>query len=105
MIHIYSDFVSGHWYGCPTGACTVQADVDSFTGYVSDLVATAAGRDVWIPEFQRFGDVAGQMEFLERVMPALDGNDAVKRYAYFMVVDGILTTNGRVSSLGKAFAG
>ncbi|KAI4286609.1 MAG: hypothetical protein L6R35_004135 [Caloplaca aegaea] len=100
-----ADFVSGHWYGCPTGACTVQADVDSFTGYVSDLVATAAGRDVWIPEFQRFGDVAGQMEFLERVMPALDGNDAVKRYAYFMVVDGILTTNGRVSSLGKAFAG
>ncbi|KAL8919054.1 MAG: hypothetical protein Q9208_007020 [Pyrenodesmia sp. 3 TL-2023] len=99
-----ADFVSGHWYGCPSGACTVQNDVDAFNSYVSDLVATAAGRDVWIPEFQRFGDTEGQKQFLEAVLPDLDGNAAVKRYAYFMVAEGMLITAGEVSELGRAFA-
>ncbi|KAL8758306.1 MAG: hypothetical protein Q9184_003962 [Pyrenodesmia sp. 2 TL-2023] len=99
-----ADFISGHWYGCPSGACTVQNDVDAFNSYVRDLVSVAAGRDVWIPEFQRFGDTEGQKQFLEAVLPGLDGNAAVKRYAYFMVADGMMTTNGEVNELGRAFA-
>ncbi|KAI4176988.1 MAG: hypothetical protein LQ346_007739 [Caloplaca aetnensis] len=98
-----ADFVSGHWYGCPSGACTVQNDVDAFKFYVGDLVDAAAGRDVWIPEFQRFGDAEGQRQFLQAVLPELDANAAVKRYAYFMVADGILTTGGQVSELGRVF--
>ncbi|KAI4129418.1 MAG: hypothetical protein LQ338_002258 [Usnochroma carphineum] len=82
-----------------------QYDVKSFNGYVSDLVFTAAGRDVWIPEFQRYGDTDGQKQFLEAVLPTLDANNAVKRYAYYMVADGILTTNGQVNNLGTTFAG
>ncbi|KAL8721228.1 MAG: hypothetical protein Q9225_002040 [Loekoesia sp. 1 TL-2023] len=100
-----ADFVSGHWYGCPGGSCSVQADIKSFNGYVSDLVQTAQGRDVWIPEFQRYGDEAGQKQFLESVLPTLDSNRAVTHYAYFMVTDGILTTNGQPNDLGTTFAG
>ncbi|KAL9582357.1 MAG: hypothetical protein Q9203_005531, partial [Teloschistes exilis] len=55
-----ADFVSGHWYGCPGGTCTVASDLTAFKGYVNDLIATADGRDVWIPEFQRYGDVDQQ---------------------------------------------
>ncbi len=88
-----SDFVSGHWYGCPGGTCSVSDDVSSFKGYVNDLISTADGREVWVPEFQRYGDEAGQREFLEDVLPWLDSS-AVVRYAYYMVVDGILTTGG-----------
>ncbi|KAL8978494.1 MAG: hypothetical protein Q9205_005932 [Flavoplaca limonia] len=99
-----ADFVSGHWYGCPGGTCSVSDDVSSFKGYVNDLISTADGRDVWVPEFQRYGDEAGQREFLEAVLPWLD-DSAVVRYAYYMVVDGILTTGGEVNALGGAYAG
>ncbi|KAL8895326.1 MAG: hypothetical protein Q9192_003703 [Flavoplaca navasiana] len=98
------DFVSGHWYGCPGGTCSVSDDVSSFKDYVNDLTSTADGRDVWVPEFQRYGDEAGQLEFLEDVLPWLD-RSAVVRYAYYMVVDGILTTGGEVNALGGAYAG
>ncbi|KAI4219872.1 MAG: hypothetical protein L6R36_008018 [Xanthoria steineri] len=99
-----ADFVSGHWYGCPGGSCSVSDDVSSFQSYVTDLISTAAGRDVWVPEFQRYGDAGGQQEFLQTVLPWLDSS-AVVRYAYFMVVDGILTTGGEVNALGGAYAG
>ncbi|KAL8831738.1 MAG: hypothetical protein Q9170_005168 [Blastenia crenularia] len=71
-----ADFVSGHWYGCPSGTCTVQDDITSFNAYVNDLVSTADGRDVWVSEFQRYGDEAGQKQFLQSVLPTLDGNSA-----------------------------
>ncbi|KAI4272240.1 MAG: hypothetical protein LQ337_005434 [Flavoplaca oasis] len=99
-----ADFVSGHWYGCPGGTCSVSDDVSSFKGYVDELISTAGRRDVWVPEFQRYGDEAGQREFLEDVLPWLDSS-AVVRYAYYMVVDGILTTGGEVNALGSAYAG
>ncbi|KAL8801161.1 MAG: hypothetical protein Q9182_004666 [Xanthomendoza sp. 2 TL-2023] len=99
-----ADFVSGHWYGCPGGTCSVDADVTSFQNYVTDLIRTANGRAVWIPEFQRYGDVAGQQSFLEATLPFLD-QSAVVRYAYYMVADGILTTNGQPNELGAAYAG
>ncbi|KAL8853689.1 MAG: hypothetical protein Q9221_001500 [Calogaya cf. arnoldii] len=99
-----ADFVSGHWYGCPGGTCSVSNDVSSFKSYVNDLISTAGRRDVWVPEFQRYGDQAGQQEFLEAVLPWLDSS-AVVRYAYYMVVDGILTTGGEVNALGGAYAG
>ncbi|KAI4253453.1 MAG: hypothetical protein L6R42_007574 [Xanthoria sp. 1 TBL-2021] len=99
-----ADFVSGHWYGCPSGTCSVSADVSSFQSYVNDLIGTAKGRDVWVPEFQRYGDAGGQQEFLEAVLPWLDSS-AVVRYAYYMVVDGILTTGGQVNELGGTYAG
>ncbi|KAL8670439.1 MAG: hypothetical protein Q9168_005020 [Polycauliona sp. 1 TL-2023] len=99
-----ADFVAGHWYGCPDASCSVSDDVSSFKSYVNDLIGTAAGRDVWVPEFQRYGDAAGQQEFLESVLPWLDSSKVVK-YAYYMVVDGILTTGGQVNALGGAYAG
>ncbi|KAL8732283.1 MAG: hypothetical protein Q9166_002855 [cf. Caloplaca sp. 2 TL-2023] len=99
-----ADFVSGHWYGCPGGTCVVSDDVTSFQNYVNDTISIAAGRDVWIPEFQRYGDAAGQKAFLEAVLPFLDSSE-VKRYAYFMFVDGILTTNGQPNELGRTYAG
>ncbi|KAL8858198.1 MAG: hypothetical protein Q9178_005210 [Gyalolechia marmorata] len=99
-----ADFVSGHWYGCPDGTCSVDDDVKSFQNYVDDVISVAEGREVWIPEFQRYGDPSQQKEFLDKVMPWLDAS-AVARYAYFMVRDGILTTDGRVNELGAAFAG
>ncbi|KAL8944126.1 MAG: hypothetical protein Q9216_000631 [Gyalolechia sp. 2 TL-2023] len=102
---LYSDFISGHWYGCPSGSCAIQDDVNAFNAYIDDLVSTAQGREVWIPEFQRYGDVEGQKQFLESVLPTLDGNAAVTRYAYYMVADGMMMTGGQPNELGRTFAG
>lgn len=57
---------------------------------------------VWVPEFQSFGDQEG---FLAQVLPWLDGQAQIERYAYFMVVEGSLVQGGGLSALGKNFAG
>ena len=93
------DFVNTHWYGC-TNACPLSDDVGSFQAHVLGIMDAAQGRQVWITEFQSFGDQHG---FLEQVLPWLDGQTQVARYSYFMVLDGILTSGNSLSPLGSTY--
>lgn len=96
------DFVPVHWYGCGDG-CSVDQDVALFKKQIEDAIAVAAGKPLWIPEFQRLGDLTSQKAFLEVVLPWMDGKTEIARYAYFMVKDGFLLTNGQLNEVGLAY--
>ena len=95
------DFVPVHWYGCDDG-CPVANDIDAFKKFVTKAVAAAGGRPVWVTEFQRKGN--GEEEFVKSVVPWLDSQGGVERYAYFMVQEGSLVQGGRPSGVGQAYA-
>lgn len=91
------DFVNIHWYN--------GGNAQDFKNYVTKAHAAGGGRPVWITEFEASGDVAQQQAFLNEVLPWLDSQDYVERYAYFMAADGILISSGTtLSPVGQAFA-
>lgn len=96
------DFIPVHWYGCGDG-CGVDQDVALFKKQIEDAILVAAGKPLWIPEFQRLGDLASQAKFLTIVLPWLDANPGIERYAYFMVKDGFLLTNGKLNEVAMVY--
>ncbi|POS85717.1 hypothetical protein EPUL_004139 [Erysiphe pulchra] len=91
------DFVAIHWYN--------GGNADDFKNYVAKAHAVGGGRPVWITEFEASGDAGQQQVFLNEVLPWLDNQDYVERYAYFMASDGNLISSGTtLSSIGQAFA-
>lgn len=99
-------FVSIHWYGCQNG-CSVSSDVNDFKSHIQSAIraavdpATGQKVPVWVTEFQSFTDPES---FLGEVLPWLDGESGVDRYAYFMATDGILLNGGSVSAVGAKYA-
>ena len=99
-------FVSIHWYGCQNG-CSVSSDVSDFKSHVQSAInaavdpATGQKVPVWVTEFQSFTDPEG---FLGQVLPWLDGESGVDRYAYFMATEGILMNGGSVNAVGAKYA-
>ena len=89
------DFIPLHWYDA-------ASNVVGFKKHVSDMNDVAGGRKLWITEFGATGSTEEQEEFLRQVIPWLDGQDYVERYAYFYA-DGVLTQNNAVSALGNVF--
>ncbi|KAM0804180.1 hypothetical protein BDR22DRAFT_792434, partial [Usnea florida] len=78
-------FVPIHWYGCQNG-CPVSSDVSDFQSHVQSAIqaavdpATGKNVPVWVTEFQSFTDPE---TFLGEILPWLDGQGGVQRYAYF----------------------
>lgn len=99
-------FASIHWYGCQNG-CSVADDVSDFQSHVQSAIeaavnpATGEKVPVWVTEFQSFTDPA---TFLGEVLPWLDGESGVQRYAYFMATDGIMISGGSVNAVGAKYA-
>lgn len=89
------DFVPLHWYDA-------ASNVDGFKSHITDMAEAAGGRKLWITEFGATGSTEEQEEFLRQVIPWLDSNDSVERYAYFYA-DGVLTQNSVLSALGSLF--
>jgi hypothetical protein len=82
------------------------ADANAFQQYVTDAINLAKkhGIDkVWITEFAATSDAAGQAHFLNEVIPFLNSQDAVDRYAYFMTGDGTLLTGNNLNQIGAAY--
>lgn len=81
-------------------------DLSSFQSHMTSAISTAQGKDVWLTEFQHFGSESDQQSFISQALTWLDGpaQSKIVKYAYFMVVDGILTSGGSLNSAGKAFA-
>jgi hypothetical protein len=91
------DFVPIHWYDSAT-------NIPYFKSYIQQAYEAGGNRNLWITEFGASGSAAEQQTFLETVLPWLDAQDYVERYAYFMVSDGSMVTGTSINDLGKTFA-
>ncbi|KAG0650392.1 WSC domain-containing [Hyphodiscus hymeniophilus] len=98
------DFAAIHYYqDCfPADG---QSGAAWFQGNVTDAYQRL-GLPVWITEFQCYGTDAQQVAFLQSVLPWLDAQSYVARYAYFGVFpDYLVNTAGTgLSDIGIAFA-
>ncbi|KAH7363977.1 glycosyl hydrolase catalytic core-domain-containing protein [Rhexocercosporidium sp. MPI-PUGE-AT-0058] len=90
------DFVAIHWYN--------GGDVTAFKNYIMQAYKVGGYRPVWITEFRGPGLGEEEILFLEEVLPWLDTQDYVHRYAYFMASEGSLISGGILSALGETFA-
>ncbi|KIX03598.1 uncharacterized protein Z518_07151 [Rhinocladiella mackenziei CBS 650.93] len=94
------DFVTFHWYDS-------ASNVDYFKSHVQDVIDTAAKNGVskvWLTEFGASGSDSDVASFLNDVIPWLDSQAAVERYAYFMCSDGLLVSGNSISSpIGEAY--
>ncbi|KAI9864757.1 MAG: hypothetical protein M1824_004664 [Vezdaea acicularis] len=91
------DFINIHWYDSAT-------NIDYFKKHVQDAYKAGGGKPVWITEFEGSGTAAQKTAFLEAVIPWLDSQDYVERYAWFGVFDGNLVNGNSLSPLGKTYA-
>lgn len=94
------DFIPIHWYGS-------VLDPDAFTTYVSSFW-TKFARPVWITEFGTTSGTEDQIvTFLQNVLPWLDQQTYVQRYAYFMDRAAgspyLLETNNTMTDIGVVF--
>lgn len=98
------DYAAIHYYqDCnpPNG----ESGAAWFQGNVTDAYNTL-GLPVWVTEFQCYGSEDQQVAFLQQVLPWLDEQSYVEKYAYFGVFPGFLVNaagNG-LSSLGMTYA-
>lgn len=91
------DFVAVHWYDS-------ASNVAYFKSYINDVIALAKGKPVWLTEFGGSGSQAEQVKFLQEIMPWLDQQAGVERYAWFGVFDGNLVSGQTANPLGNTFA-
>ncbi|PYI19949.1 hypothetical protein BO86DRAFT_324611 [Aspergillus japonicus CBS 114.51] len=92
-----------HWYG------DSAADFKTFVGQAVALAEQYGLQETWVTEFALNSAVsAGQgtqeaAAFLEEVVPWLDAQSGVGRYAYFMCAEGYLLNGDGLSASGKAY--
>ncbi|KAJ8110474.1 hypothetical protein OPT61_g6693 [Boeremia exigua] len=84
-------FIALHWYDSAT-------NVPYFKAYIEEARKVAAGRPIWITEFQVRGSDDQVKAFLDEVLPWLDAAEDVHRYAYFMAA----ARHGQLIDIGGA---
>lgn len=94
------DFIPLHWYGS-------VLDPGSFKTYVQSFW-TKFGRPIWITEFATTSGTEDQiLTFLQNVLPWLDQQTYVQRYAYFMDRNAgspfLLESNNTLTAIGELF--
>ncbi len=98
------DFAAIHWYqDCVPGGSASGSDW--FKSNVTNA-HNVLGLPVWITEFQCYGSEDQQIAFLQTVLPWLDSQSYVERYAYFGVFPEYLINDAGtgLSDLGVAYA-
>jgi hypothetical protein len=91
------DVVAIHWYDSAT-------NVAYFKQHVQDAYAAGGNRPIWITEFGASGSDDQISSFFATVLPWLDAQPYVERYAYFMANQGILLSSpSALSVIGKAY--
>jgi hypothetical protein len=91
------DFCPIHWYATTN-------DVTYFQEYMAQASQTC-GKPIWITEFGATGTEDEQNTFLQTVLPWLDAQSYVERYAWFMVAeDNLISTGTSLSTIGVTFA-
>ena len=96
-------FVAIHWfYKAEPG------NEQGFKDVVNNATAIANGKPVWVDNFRADGTNEAQQAFLGDIVPWLEANDAVVRYAYVSpdrsTGTGFLNSDGSISSLGTFYA-
>ncbi|KAE9363009.1 glycoside hydrolase family 128 protein [Stipitochalara longipes BDJ] len=99
------DFAAIHYYQDCNPSNSGQTGAAWFQGNVTNAYETL-GLPVWITEFQCYGSDAQQVAFLQQVLPWLDAQSYVQRYAYFGTFPGhTINANGTgLSDIGVAYA-
>ncbi|KAL5336010.1 hypothetical protein BJX70DRAFT_390301 [Aspergillus crustosus] len=91
------DLVAIHWYA--------NNDPEGFKAHVQQFYDRYE-LPIWITEFAASGSEDEQISFLQEVLPWLDSQPYIERYAYFGVFPGFLVNeNGdALSQLGQVYA-
>ena len=92
------DFCAIHWYDSAT-------NIAYFKDYMQEA-STTCGSDkkLWLTEFGASGSADEQNTFLQTVLPWMDEQDYIERYAYFMVTPGnLISTGTSLSTLGSTY--
>ncbi|TLD04134.1 hypothetical protein PgNI_11177 [Pyricularia grisea] len=96
------DFVAVHWYN-------KAAYVDDFKNWIDRVCTLAHPRKVWLTEFQGLGTEEEMISFLREVLPWLDANNCVERYAYFGITTNdhhmLVGAGPELSLIGEIYAG
>lgn len=93
------DFVALHWYNDP-------GTVDDFKTHITTAYENY-GKPIWLTEFGLNNPTDAEVvSFLEEVLPWLDEQDFVERYAYFMTAEDYLVSSGgsSLSDYGSTYA-
>ncbi|EMD32449.1 hypothetical protein CERSUDRAFT_118787 [Gelatoporia subvermispora B] len=78
-------------------------NVQYYQNYISDAV-TKYGKEILVTEFGATGSASQQQEFLQQMVPFLDGLDGVSHYAWFMTAVGnLVNSDSSLSSLGETY--
>lgn len=101
------DFIAMHWVDkVPPGKGAFQAQ--GFMDVVLNYTQIAGSRKVWIDNIQADGANEDQLDFLKVIIPYLENNNKVERYAYWSPErksgTGFLNSDGSMSSLGEWYA-
>jgi len=87
------DAIAIHWYDS-------SSNVDYFKSYIQGA-NKQFGKPIWLTEF---GTTDGNDDaFLKEVLPWLDSQSYVERYAYFMATDGKLNSGTGLSTAGNTY--
>lgn len=95
------DFINLHWYS------NKYAGASYFESYINSARKIANGKPIWITEFGLTDDYtdADVIAFLKQVLPWLDQQKDIARYAYFMDSPGILISSDgtAMSDIGSVY--
>lgn len=104
------------WLSACNGACKANvlavhyyanaaaSDFYDFINNATDIASKNGMDSVWITEFQNTGSDSDQVSFLQEVIPWLDSNTGVGRYAYFYAASGyLLSDSSALSTVGQAY--
>jgi hypothetical protein len=92
-----------HWYG---------NSADEFKSFVTEAMDTASKNnldELWITEFGLNADINGITDlgtttaFINDVVPWLNQQDGVTRYAYFFAADGYLLSGNTLNAAGQTY--
>lgn len=96
------DAVALHWYDSAT-------NIGYFTNYLNDAAKMFSPRPIWLTEFRGSGTVAQQVSFINTVVPWMEKQSFIERYAIFGLFEGkadegLMVTNGKLNEVGLAYA-
>jgi len=96
-------FIALHWF-----YVAAPGNEQGFKDCVNNATKLANGKPVWVDNFQATGTNEAQQAFLKDIVPWLDANEAVQKYAYISpdqsTGTGFLKSDGTISDLGKFYA-
>ncbi|KAF2753645.1 hypothetical protein EJ05DRAFT_489833 [Pseudovirgaria hyperparasitica] len=93
------DFCPVHWYDS-------YQNIDYFKSHMQKATEACNGKPIWLTEFGTNDGSDDQISgFLKTVLPWLDSQDYVERYAYFMAGTGArqLVTGTAASTIGAVY--